>query len=55
MTETEITALISRCRVGDGDCLDMMTLAEELDIYRAMALRLEKVVHDLIKDTKCKK
>lgn len=49
MSGLELDTLIARCKAGNGDKYDAMMLADELVIYRDMALRLERVVHDLIK------
>jgi hypothetical protein len=55
MTGPELDALIARVeyRVGRGFTThseDALALVSELKIYRAMSLRLERCVHELVKE-----
>ncbi len=51
MTKESLDALLSKASRGELSPDDQNTLAQECAIYRAMALRLERCVHDLIKET----
>ena len=50
MTGPELDALIARAERGIMNSYEQRQLAEELKIYRAMSLRLERCVHDLVKE-----
>ena len=50
MTGPELDALIVRAERGIMNSYEQRQLAEELKIYRAMALRLERCVHELVKE-----
>jgi len=50
MTPAELEALILKGQKGDMNPYEQNCLAYELVTYRAMALRLERCVHDLIKE-----
>jgi len=50
MTGPELDALIARAERGMMTDCEQEKIAEELKIYRAMALRLERCVHELVKE-----
>jgi len=50
MTGPELDALILKAQKGECNPYEQNCLAFELDIYRKMALRLERCVHDLVKE-----
>jgi len=49
MTPAELDALIARAERGIMTDCEQEKITEELKIYRAMALRLERCVHELVK------
>jgi len=54
MMPDELDALILKGQKGECNPYEQNCLAFELVTYRAMALRLERCVHDLIKEAeKC--
>jgi len=50
MTPAELDALILKAQKGEMNKYEQNCLAFELATYRAMALRLERCVHDLVKE-----
>jgi hypothetical protein len=50
MTGPELDALIQGGELGMLDPMEQRQLAKELKIYRAMVLRLERCVHELVKE-----
>lgn len=50
MTGPELDALIARAENGRLSIWEQRQLADELKIYRSMALRLERCVHELVKE-----
>ena len=50
MTAAELDALILKAKNGECNPYEQNCLAFELVTYRAMALRLERCVHDLVKE-----
>ncbi len=51
MTAHEIDRMIEDADNGTLEKREMMMLIRELAVYRQMALRLEKAVHDLVKES----
>lgn len=49
MTRPELDTLIQRGKDGTLSAAQQALLAREMEIYRDMALRLERAVHDLVK------
>jgi len=49
MTRPELDALIQHGKDGTLSAAQQALLAREMEIYRDMALRLERAVHDLVK------
>ena len=50
MTGPELDRIIQRGRDGILTIYEQSQLAGEVEIYRAMSLRLERCVHDLVKE-----
>lgn len=50
MSSDELDALIVKGQRGELNAYEQNSLAYELTVYRAMALRLERCVHDLVKE-----
>lgn len=51
MDSTDIDFLIIKARAGLLSVAEQNKIGNELEIYRGMALRLERCVHDMIKET----
>lgn len=50
MNSTELDALIAKAQRGELNKYEQNCLAYELTVYREMALRLERCVHELVKE-----
>jgi len=51
MTPAQNKKLLEKARVGMLDPIEQMVLAQEFDLAIKMALRLERSLHELIKET----
>ena len=50
MTTHELDRMVQEADDGVLDYVEMVVLIRELAVYRQMALRLEKAVHELVKE-----
>ncbi len=50
MNSHELDSLILKAKKGECNAYEQNCLAFELDTYRKMAIRLERCVHDLVKE-----
>lgn len=54
MTSIVLDRLIAKGREGILNETEQLEIANELAVYRAMAMRLERALHDLVKEVEGK-